>query len=808
MATYKSQPLKDQYRAWIQQYSAQFGVDPKLAEAMILQESTNDPNAVSNKGASGLTQLMPGTAAEMGVTDLSNPEQQIAGGIKYLGLQLQKYGTPELALAAYNAGPGAVNRYNGIPPFKETQNYVSKIMSTYTAAKAADPNAFGGDSTAAATTGNDAQSKALQDLGNSTAAGYNKAADATSQGIKQIDALMGSLPDPTAAVTAAGKSAVDAITTLSQESKNKVTATYDQIAAGDAVRREILTKLLGRDNYNPIADNSVAATTSANLSAIESRLNATVAAEQKMQDATIMTNPAAYIQRMILGNQYTEGRQALVQQSQSLKTAADNTRTTIDANAKLATDAQVADPTIAQNRLNAELDVAELQAKATETQGKFGVDIAYAQADQVKSLAQLMGYKVDLVGKQATQTAQANEAAANAVTAPLEMRAKTANVKTAEANATIAGLDAAQSVKFNAAKTELMDLTTKVQTEQQRAALIDAQVKLDAVEKLAGQGTLNDLAYYEAMAAASKARQSFGAEFISETGGTAANTARVGAMDAAAAVAAAPIRNAATQEEWMIKANEYAKVIGAEQAMKDGAAKLGITQPTNSEKLTVDQKTALAAASAGGQLGGNPIVAARVASELGVLNSAKYPGLQATVSALSQLKFKSEDKLVSAFSLKAEEQAMLSPKEINAKINEQFGTVTVNSNVFNGNINPYGLVPPIPELITNIKSQPLKDALTSKPPTAEDMVSLATFAKYLKTNSGGSPVKAGNMLAEYVRASMDYNNTNKGFDVLGIQPQSGLNLDAGWGLGELDLSVPADAIRYYAKVAIPNTLFR
>ena len=151
---------------------------------------------------------------------------------------------------------------------------------------------------------------------------------------------------------------------------------------------------------------------------------------------------------------------------------------------------------------------------------------------------------------------------------------------------------------------------------------------------------------------------------------------------------------------------------------------------------------------------------------------------------------------------------MLSPKEINAKIGEQFGTVTENSNVFNGNTNPYGLVPPIPELITNIKSQPLKDALTSKPPTTEDMVSLATFAKYLKTNSGGSPAKAGNMLAEYVRASMDYNNTNKGFDVLGIQPQSGLKLDAGWGLGELDLSVPADAIRYYAKVAIPNTLFR
>ena len=799
--------LLAQYKNWIQQYATQFGVDPKLAEAMILHESSNNPNAVSTKGAAGLTQLMPATAAQMGVTDINNPEQQIAGGIKYLSQQLKRYGSTELALAAYNAGPGAVNKFNGIPPYKETQDYVARIMSTYNSAKAADPKAFTG--TPAGSNGTaQTQGQTLQDLNKSTSSGYSAAAGITADSIQQLDNLIRGMPNTPGAVAEAGKASIQAIDTLSQQSKDMVTATYDQIAAGDATRRQILQQLLGRDNYNPLQDQSNPAVTSANLAAIEGRLNATIAAEQKVQDATLTTNPSAYIQRMLLGNQYTEGRQLLQQQAADLTSVSNNTRNTIEANAKLATDATVADPTIAQNKLNADLKVAELQAKAIETKGQVGVQVANAQTEQMKTIAQLMGYKVDLANKQAAQTEQANAASAASVTAPLDYRAKVASTTSAEANATIAGLDAAQSAKFNDAKTTLMDLTTKVQTEQQRAALIDAKVKLDVVTKLADQGTLSDVAYYEAMAAASKARQTFGAELISETGGTAANNAKVGVMDAAAAVASAPIRNAATQEEWTIKANEYAKIIGAEQAFKDGAAKLGIAQPTNSEKLTVDQKTALAAASAGGQLGGNPIVAARVASELGVLNSAKYPGLQATVSALSQLKFKSEDKMVSAFTMKAEEQAMLSPKEINTKIDEQFGTVTENSNVFNGNVNPYGLVPPIPELVTNIKSQPLRDVLTSKPPTAEDMVSLATFAKYLKTNSGGSPAKAGNMLAEYVRASIDYNNTNKGFDVLGIQPQSGLKLDAGWGIEELDLSVPADAIRYYARVAIPNKLFR
>jgi len=109
--------------------AARYGIDPALLKGLIRQESNFDPTATSSAGARGLTQLMPSTAAALGV-DPSDPAQAIDGGARYLKEQLDRFGgDPAKALAAYNAGPGAVTAAGGVPPYAETQAYVQRVLA-------------------------------------------------------------------------------------------------------------------------------------------------------------------------------------------------------------------------------------------------------------------------------------------------------------------------------------------------------------------------------------------------------------------------------------------------------------------------------------------------------------------------------------------------------------------------------------------------------------------------------------------------------------------------------------------------------
>lgn len=123
---------KSQILSMISKVCEKHGVDEKLVKALIKQESGFNANATSKVGAMGLMQLMPATAKGLGVQDAYNPMQNVDGGVRYLKSMLNKYnGNIILALAAYNAGSGAVDKYDGVPPYPETQNYVKNILANY-----------------------------------------------------------------------------------------------------------------------------------------------------------------------------------------------------------------------------------------------------------------------------------------------------------------------------------------------------------------------------------------------------------------------------------------------------------------------------------------------------------------------------------------------------------------------------------------------------------------------------------------------------------------------------------------------------
>lgn len=123
---------KGQIQQLVSQISEKYKIDNKLVMAVIQQESNFNTSAVSKAGAMGLMQLMPATAKTLGVLNPFSAEQNIEGGVKHLKNMLDKYkGNLILALAAYNAGGGSVDKYGGVPPYAETQNYVRKILTNY-----------------------------------------------------------------------------------------------------------------------------------------------------------------------------------------------------------------------------------------------------------------------------------------------------------------------------------------------------------------------------------------------------------------------------------------------------------------------------------------------------------------------------------------------------------------------------------------------------------------------------------------------------------------------------------------------------
>ncbi len=163
------------YASEINAAATKYGLDPALLAGLVKQESGFNPNATSSAGAKGLTQLMPATARSLGVTDATDPAQALDGGAKYLRQMLDQFGGDErLALAAYNAGPGAVTRFGGIPPYAETKAYVEKVL--------ANRDAFLASTTSAAALGVSATAGGVSATTAPTALALNSSSTSTAGG--------------------------------------------------------------------------------------------------------------------------------------------------------------------------------------------------------------------------------------------------------------------------------------------------------------------------------------------------------------------------------------------------------------------------------------------------------------------------------------------------------------------------------------------------------------------------------------------------------------------------------------------------
>lgn len=507
--------------------SSLYKVDPNLVREVIAQESGGgnylkaSPKAVSPKGAGGLMQLMPGTAQDMGVTNAYDWQQNVEGGIKYLAWLSNTYKKDltdangvidnSKLLAAYNGGIGNVIKYGGVPPFKETKDYVSKINTRLAQGQAAKSiqSALGTSTNLnpapANASPNVTDVTGLQQQYDEAYGLYAQSADTSTTAASRIGDLTKNMPDIVGATKQTLNDQANALSTLSSQSKNAIDTTFNQLAAQDAAKRQILQSLLTNNNFDPTVQGSVAAVATNNLTDITGRMNATIAAEQQMQDATISSNPGLFLQRLLMGNQYSQGREALLAQHTALKQVADGTLSTINTQASAAANAQIPDPQLLKDKLNADLTVAKMNADASLKTAEIPVKLVEAQTQQIQNIAQILGYQSSAAKDAASATSMAVQTKADAIKLPYELDNMVAANKSANANAVVAENNANMVTKFSNQTAELKQLEIQANTAQQKAAIIEAQQKLDAVTKLADNNQLSELQVAEANVAYLKA---------------------------------------------------------------------------------------------------------------------------------------------------------------------------------------------------------------------------------------------------------------------------------------------------------------
>ena len=817
-----------------------------------------NPNAVSPAGAIGLMQLMPETAKGLGV----NPrtiEGNIEGGVKYLKQQLDAQGGDvRKALASYNAGPGAVAKHNGVPPYRETVDYVNKItnglrrsfgqpvsesgqMSPVTPANQSTVDASqtqSGTTQAPAGTAQDAanspayqgipstadEAARLQSAYSATADAYGTSAQASAAAQANIQRMAAGMPDIAGTVKESLAQSNAALSNMSQQSRAAIDQTFAAIEQKDVARRAIMQSMMADKNLDPTVQGSIADMSTDNLAMLNRRMNATILAEQATNEMSVLDNPAGFFEKVIFGNLYTKGRQELSAQFNDLKTVTTGTREEVTAQGKWAADTKIGDPALDKMKLDATLKMAELDKDVAVAQAEIPVKVVQAQVDAMKAQAQMMGYAVDYGRQAADATANQQQQVIASVTAPLDVAGKQANVTAAQTNAAVGLMDLETKKKYYAADTQLMEIELNAKTDVQKAAALEARAALNAAIATASTGQMDAAALQKAMTAINTANIEWRGSTATASSAVpekevttreaeldrVANEARAKALEADPKFE--QLKRDATAAQYNSAIFDYQAKVGEAEAIKNGAIALGLDNIPDVSRLNPEVKNIITAIGAGQPAGVNPGAAALNVVSLGV--AAAGTGLTNTAQAVLKLPTTSTDKTGEVVSvplgqLKPDDMNTLTASSVLAAVEAQRATTHDKTNAFSTE-QIYGLVPTTvllqtPDLLTSdqkINIQLAQD-IAAEDKTGLANTSLRGMALALVASDKISIAQVPNVLASIAQASTTVNNATRKYQVLGLEKQDGFTIamaDKWWfdGLGEAKLNIkdPADAAKY------------
>ena len=665
--------------------------------------------------------------------------------------------------------------------------------------------------------------------GNDTTAAIQalrKTAEMQQQGADGINKLMAGvigLPD----YAGAQQKQVSALQQLYDTSANSVNSTLEAMKQQDLQKRQLVQGIQDAQNYDPLNPTSQWNSNLSTLAMIDRRMNATVLAEQRLQDASIMDRPADFLERVLFGNRYKTGAAELDTQRQRLDNTMTSVQNQLNSQAKVAAATQLSDPALLQAQLNADLQLAGIKKDVGIAQAEAPIKAFDAQARGISSLADLYAAQANAqAGVANTQIKAAEVQQTNmqnqiqAATLPLQVEGQVVGLETAkenlgqqrfqtsqqpvqaaanQVNLQQAALQLAQNLRTAPAETASQILQAEAKTVEAQAMLPTLRAKLAVVQQMESNGQLATAAGVSALADYNNAIVSFQEASTKASTGAAAKQVMAANATNDSVLKMQPITDKVNTKQAEVQMAEYARAEKDQAQIQSGWNNLGLPpdqmpslEILKGAKYSKGVIPALIAANTGGRVAANTPKAVAVLSELGATNAnTKYPALSFTAGRAYETA-----KTVAAAQGPLDENSLetLDQSLINKEFIRQQSTASNIANTSNPT-DVYGILPPsyVAPFASSQGSQAIAQHFVSKETAKQKIGSYAEMLTEAKAalDAAGIPkgVAQDKAVAEYFQAVVAANNKLRGYDLIGVPQQDGIKvkidtLEFGLGSGD------------------------